>query len=74
MAKIDFLEWDTTPCYGAHVWVDGNEDVVNERYTTKREAFNAVNAAKRAYCGGGKLDCFIRLYDENGFAVRDWNI
>ena len=74
MAKIDFFDWDTTPCYGAHVRVDGNEDIVDERYTTKREAVNAVNTAKRAYRGSGKLDCFVRLYDKYGFAVRDWNI
>ncbi len=72
--KLKWYELEDKKFYGAYVWELGNKCILLEFYTTKAEAIKAVKNCKRNYKGNKKLDCYVRLHDENGFGIADYNI
>lgn len=72
--RLRFYELDGKPHYEACVWVNGNKCLLSEFYTTKAEAIKAVKICKKSYKGNNELDCFVRLYDEDGFGIKDYNL
>lgn len=72
--KLSFFETDGREHFEACVWENGNNIILCEFYTTKAEATKAVKTCKRSYKGDNELDCFIRLYDENGIAIADYDL
>ena len=72
--RLSFFELDGKPHYEACVWENGNKCLLLDFYTTKSEAIKAVKTCKKSYKGDNALDCFIRLHDEDGFGIEDYDL
>ena len=72
--KISLFETDGKKYYEANVWKGNEHCIYLEFYTTKNEAIKAVKDYKKSYKGNIKLDCFVTLFDENGFSIESYNI
>ena len=73
--KINFYDIDYKKrYYNSVAWEDGNVLLLDEYYTTKREAINAVNKFKKDYNKNYHLDCFVRVFEDEGFSVQDINL
>lgn len=60
--------------YEAAVYEVDKACLLLDFYTTKAEAVKAVKDFKKSYKGNNELDCFVRLHDEYGFAIEDYNL
>lgn len=69
--KINWFD-DVKEAYEAVVWEDDNNLLLDEDYTTKAEAFNAVKKFKKSY--KGKLECYVRFFDFENDWVQDYNL
>ena len=72
--KLSFYELEGKKYYESCVWEQGNNCILLEFYTTKAEAIKSVKTCKKNYKGNNELDCFVRLHDENGFGIEDYNL
>lgn len=73
--KINFFDADYEKrYYNSVVWERGNILLLDEYYTTKREAINAINKFKKDYNKNYPLDCFVRVFEDDGFSVHDINL
>ena len=70
------IKWndDATEFYEAVVWENGNNLLLDEYYTTKSEAVEAVKAVKKSYKVNGELDCYVRYYDYWDGTTQDFNL
>lgn len=70
------IKWndETTEVYNAVIWVDGDNLLLDEYYTTKVEAVKAVITAKKNHKGKGELDCYVRYHDYWNDIVKDYEI
>lgn len=71
--KINWFD-EVKTMYEAVVWEDENNLLLDEDYTTKTEAFNAVKKFKKRYKGKGKLECYVRFFDFENDWVQDYNL
>ena len=71
--KINWFD-EVKTMYEAVVWEDDNNLLLDEDYTTKAEAFNAVKKFKKSYKGNGKLECYVRFFDFENDWVQDYNL
>ena len=72
--KLNCFELDEQSYYEAVVWDEtGNTQLLSEYYTTKNEAKKTVRNFVKNYKGTFG-DCFVRQFDEQGFAVEDYKI
>jgi hypothetical protein len=64
------------PYYRACAWEKaGGDPLVYEYFTTKREAISCLKKFKKTYEGYvNELDCYARLFDENGDSVDDFDV
>lgn len=72
--KLSFFDIDGREYYEACVYENGNTCLLDEFYTTKTEAMKAVRTCKKSYKGNFDLDCFVRLFDEDGMGVEDYDL
>ena len=73
--KIDFFDIDYKKrYYNSVVWERGNELLLDEYYTTKREAINAVSQFKKDYNKNYHVDCYVRVFNGEEGAVQDINL
>lgn len=72
--RLNFFDLDGRFYFEACVWENGNNIILCEFYTTKAEAIKAVKTCKKSYKGNNELDCFVRLHDEYGFVIKDYNL
>lgn len=71
--KINWFD-EVKTMYEAVVWEDENNLLLDEDYTTKAEAFNAVKKFKKSYKDKGKLECYVRFFDFENDWVQDYNL
>lgn len=62
-----------TTFYNANVR-DGSEILLDEYFTAKREAIKEVQNFRKKYKGEKRIDCFVRVFDADGFAIEDIDI
>lgn len=72
--RIPFFELDGKRYYEANVWEDGNILLLNDYFSTKKEAVDMVKLRKRTYKGNKKLDCYVVYFDGNGRAIETFNV
>ena len=76
--KLDIFsdDLDGRPYYEANVWIyNGKGDpLALEYYSTKREAVAFIKRFKKTYKGNERLDCFVKLFDEEGCTVDSWDV
>lgn len=59
--------------YNANIRDDG-EILLDAYFTAKFEAVKEIQNFRKKYKGGKRLDCFVRVFDPDGFAVEDIDI
>ena len=72
--RLSTFDIEEREYYEACVIEDGNKYLLLDFFTTKNEAIKAVKTFKRKYKGEKEIDCFVRLHDENGFGIEDYNL
>ena len=72
--RLPFFEIDGKQHYEANVWEVNGNCLYLDFYSTKNEAIKAVKAYKKSYKGNKELDCFVTLFDENGFSIESYNV
>ncbi len=76
--KLDIFSDDLEgrPYYEANVWIyNGKGDpLALEYYSTKREAVAFIKRFKKAYKGNERLDCFVKLFDEEQCCQDSWDV
>lgn len=72
--RLPLFEIDGKQHYEANVWEINGDCLYLDFYSTKNEAIKAVKAYKKSYKGNKELDCFVRLHDENGIGIEDYDI
>lgn len=76
--KLNYFEIDEQSYYEAVIWdKTGNTQLLSEYYTTKNEAKKAVRNFVKNYKGTKVIipeNCFVRLFDEQGCAIEDYEV
>lgn len=72
--RLDVFDLDGRQYCEANVWEENGNCLYLDFYTTKSEAIKEVKAYKKSYKGTKELDCFVRLHDENGFGIADYDV
>ena len=76
--KLNYFEIDEQSYYEAVIWdKTGNVQLLAEYYTTKNEAKRAVRNFVKNYNGPKGIipeNCFVRQFDEDGFAIEDYEV
>lgn len=76
--KLNYFEMDEQSYYEAIIWdKTGNVQLLAEYYTTKNEAKRAVRNFVKNYKGTKVIipeNCFVRLFDEQGCAIEDYEV
>ena len=76
--KLNYFEIDGQSYYEAIIWdKTGNTQLLAEYYTTKNEAKRAVRNFVKNYKGTKAIvpeNCFVRLFDEQGCAIEDYEV
>ena len=72
--KLDLFDTIGIKYYEACVVDNGQKFLLEDFFTTKKEAIDAVKECKKKYKGEKELDCFVRLHDKNGFGINDINL
>ena len=62
-----------TTFYNANVR-DDSEILLDEYFTAKCEAIKEVQNFRKKYKGEKQIDCFVRVFDADGFAIKDIGI
>lgn len=76
--KLNYFEIDEQSYYEAVIRdKTGNVQLLAEYYTTKNEAKRAVRNFVKNYKGTKVIipeNCFVRQFDEDGFAIEDYEV
>lgn len=76
--KLNYFELDEQSYYESVIWdKTGNTQLLSEYYTTKNEAKKAVRNFIKNYKGTKVIipeNCFVRLFDEQGCAIEDYEV
>lgn len=72
--RLNLFNLDGQQYYEANVWEENGDCLMLDFYSTKNEAIKSVKSYKKSYKGNKELDCFVRLHDENGVGIADYNI
>lgn len=76
--KLNYFEIGEQSYYEAVIWdKTGNVLLLAECYTTKNEAKRAVRNFVKNYKGTKVIipeNCFVRLFDEQGCAIEDYEV
>lgn len=72
--RLDLFDTEGREHYESCVIEDGNKYLLLDFFTTKSEAIKAVKTCKKNYKGEKELDCFVRLHDEYGFGIEDYDL